>query len=98
MLFSKTTVRSIEADKLDPEVTTALRKHKRLYALLHAELSTIYKQQAETTTWVHKSMQIVQELSVKVGEKGDLDEATHVGRSCDSVDVQAAPAHTRQRV
>ena len=73
--ISKTTVRSIEADKLDPEVTAALRKHKRLYSLLHAELSAIYKQQAETTARVHKSMQIVQELSVKVGEKGDLDEA-----------------------
>ena len=74
MPISKTSVQAIESDKIDPEVTAALRKHKRLYALMHAELTQIYKQQAETTARVQKSMQIVQELSVKVGHKGDLDE------------------------
>ena len=88
--ISKTTVRSIEGDKLDPEVTAALWKHKRLYALLHADLSAIYKQQAETTGRVHKSMQIVQELSVKVGEKGDLDEAAQ--NELDDLQSQHCPA------
>ena len=79
-----------DTTKTDPEITAALRKHKRVYAQLTDDLSKVYAAAAETSARVQRSMQVVQELSIKVGTKGDLDEAAH--DALDEIRSRADPA------
>ena len=67
----------LNKEKADPEVTAALRRHKKVYGELTITLSKVFAQAAETAAWVQKAMVVVQELVVKVGNLGDIDEATH---------------------
>ena len=77
--ISKRNQQAFESTKetTDPEVTAALRKHKTQYAGLIKDLSRVYAQSAETATRVQKAMVVVQELAVKVGDLGDVDESAH---------------------
>ena len=56
----------LNKEKADPEVTAALRRHKKVYGELTITLSKVFAQAAETAAWVQKAMVVVQELVVKV--------------------------------
>ena len=93
VIISKRNQQDFESNKetTDPEVTAALRKHKTLYAGLIKDLSRVYAQSAETATRVQKAMVVVQELAVKVGDLGDVDESAHnsvdalkISKPCDT--------------